>query len=121
MPPSGGEEARHGTQELPHTAQNIKAMVSCLPDGYSVAFRWDSKVIWARLGPGNRKRTAPFGVPLSVISDAHEHSELARKIDRAKYLYLVKSGAGHAAHASFDRYKLPNQDTGACVVAPPAP
>ena len=63
-----------------HTTENIKTMKTGLVGGYIVAFRKDNTVIWARQGPDSRKRTAPFGVALSVISGAHEHSDLAKRL-----------------------------------------
>ena len=90
-------------------------MKSRLVDGYGVAFREGGPTIWARQGPDGHKRTAPFGVLLSVISDAQEHSDLAKKIDRGKVIYLVKSGDNHENYASFHQYKLSAPDNTHCV------
>ena len=57
-------------------------MKTCLVDGYRLAFRDADSAIWARQGPEAHKRTAQYGILLSVIPDANEHSELAKKIDR---------------------------------------
>ena len=110
MAPISGEEMWQGTPEVPHSTDNIYAMKSCLVDGYSVVFRRGNTTIEVRQGPEGRKRTAPFGVVLSVISDAKETGDLAKRIGRSKYIYLVKSGGDHATYASFEQYKLPKPE-----------
>ena len=85
-------------------------------DGYRVAFRKGGKITWARQGPESHKRTTPFGVLLSAISGADEHTDMAKKIDRAKFIYLAKSGGDHPTYASFHHYKLPLADNATCLV-----
>ena len=118
MAPGGGGGIWHGSPGNPHTTENIKTTKSWLADGYRVAFR-EGGAVWARQGPEGRKRTAPFGVLLSVISDAQEHSDWAKKIDREKVIYLCKSGDNHANYASFHQYKLSAPANVHCVVNAP--
>ena len=113
-PPSDGW-IWHGSADHPHTTDAIVTMKTCLMDGYRVTFREGNSSIWIRQGPENHKRTAPFGVLLSAISDSHEHSELAKRIDRGKFIYLVKIGDSRPIYASPHEYTLPSSDGPPCT------
>ena len=107
MPPLVVDDQWQGTASNPHTTDNIKLMKDCLVGGQCVAFRRNNMITWVRQGPSAHKRTAPFGVLLSVIPDKEEKSDIAKRIQRDKVIYLVKSGADHTDYVSFDQYLLP--------------
>ena len=94
-------------------------MKTCLLEGYNVTFKRDARTINVRQGPESHRRTAPFGVVLSVISATPERTDLAKKIDREKFIYLIKSGEDHATYASFDQYQLPQTEPANCPLPSP--
>ena len=112
----------HGSPNLPHTTENIKTMKTCLTEGYRAALRRNDTAIWLKQGPDSHRRAAPFGVVLSGASVDNERNELAKRIDREKFIYLVKSGEGHATYASFNQYQLRIPEVSKCgtPAAPPS-
>ena len=107
-PPLVAEDQWQGTASNPHTTDDIKLMKDCLVEGQRVAFRRDNLVTWVKQGPGSHKRTAPFGVLLSVVPEKEEKGDVAKRVQRDKTIYLVKSGADHADYVSFDQYLMPS-------------
>ena len=121
MSPVAGGEAWQGSDAKPHSADDIKSLKSALVDGQHVDIREGETIIKVRQGPESHKRTAPFGVLLSVVSVHGENSQLAKKIDRGKWIYLVKSGDTHDTYASFHQYRLPEKTPPANPISPAEP
>ena len=107
MSPVPEDNMWRGADVIPNSTEDIKLTKSALVDGHHLSFREGGTIIRVRQGPGARKRTAPFWVLLSVIAVRGEHVQLAKKIGRAKWIYLIKDGEPHQTYASFHHYKMP--------------
>ena len=100
----------HGEIDNPHTTDNIKAMKDALIDGQTVNFKEGEVVVKVKQGPEAHKRTAPFGVLLSVITAEGPKSALEKKINKEKWIYLMKSGETHVMYPSFRQYKIDEKE-----------
>ena len=118
------EDIWHGSDTHPHTTDNIKMMKDALIDGREVKFKEGETVVTVKQGPESHKRTAPFGVLLSVIPSSGQQNTTSKKINREKWIYLVKSGENHGTYASFHMYQVCEETqqpiTDAVAVVPPS-
>ena len=114
-------DSRFGSATRPRTTVDLKELKNCLANGSRGAFRKGPGVIWHRQGPQEHHRTNVYGAVLSAIALDGDTSDMARKIDRDKFIYLIKSGDSHQTYASFDTYKFDTPTTGACPVSAVSP
>ena len=96
-------------------------MEACLLNGTHVAFRQDQREIWLRQGTGDHQRTNHYGVVLSVRALEGDVSDLAQRINKGRFIYIMKASEVHGSYASFHSYRYPPSIATPCVDPLPSP
>ena len=95
----------YGSTSLPHTTKSLRKMKNNLLDGATLLLRHHLETVKVVTGPYEHKRCSDKGLVISVKLQGDQPGNLAKWIDKEKYVYVIRNGSQHPKYAKVSEYQ----------------
>ena len=105
------EKEWFGSASLPHNVKNLRKLKHQLLDGATLVLRHHMETVKVVTGPYDHKRCSDNGLVISVQLAGDQTGNLAKWIDKEKFVYIIRNGSQHPKYPTVSEYHFHDPTT----------